>query len=138
VFISNTIFAGERSFNHTSTASTVDVHSFSPVPPPPHSPSPPHFAPNRTQIHGHEPLPSVEGCGLIQQHHSSLRSEDTSATTPPLSRGMWVAHHRSMEELGREDWKGGPRTTITTTMVHPPPPSPQRRTSSLPSAPPLS
>jgi len=131
VFILNTIFEGEWSFNHTSTASTVYVHSFSP---PPHSPSPLHFALNRTQIHGHEPLPSVEGCGLIQQYLNSLRSEDASATALPLSRGMWVAHHCSTEELGREGWKGGTRTktTTTTTTVHPPPPPPPQRACLLP------
>ena len=107
------------------------THSL-PFPPPPHLPSPPHFAPNRTRIHGDEPLPSVEGRGLIQQCLNSLRSEDASATAPPLSRGMWVVHHRSTEELGRGDWKGGTRMTTTMTTVHPPPPPPPQRACLLP------
>jgi hypothetical protein len=93
VFISNTIFEGERSFNHTSTASTVDVRSFTLLPPPPSlhhhlrlhlprlQPSPIVFAaspspllrdvgltnisaaPSQARMQLQLPLPFLKGCG---------------------------------------------------------------------------
>jgi hypothetical protein len=88
--ISSVIFEGERSFNSTSTASRLmSAHPPSFLPPP-HSPSPPRFAPNHTQRPGREPLPSFEGCGLNKQRIGSLRSEDAAARAPPLSKGMWA------------------------------------------------
>jgi hypothetical protein len=90
VFISNTIFVGERSFNYTSTASTVDVRSFTllPLPPSLHHHLRPY--PLRLQLARrprHQPLPSTEGCGLNQHHVSSLRSEVAAAAAPPLPKG---------------------------------------------------
>jgi len=49
------------------------------------------------------PSPMLRDVGKI----SSIPNKDPSA--PPLSRGMWVAHHCSMEDLGNEEHHGGPR-----------------------------
>ena len=49
----------------------------------------------------HEPLLSLEGCGLKFKRLISFRNVDSAPSTPPLSRGMWVAQVHSMEE--RED-----------------------------------
>jgi hypothetical protein len=46
---------------------------------------------------GHEPLLSVEGCGLNQQHFS-LRSGDAAAAALPLSKGMWAAYPPQQDE----------------------------------------
>ena len=85
--ISSVIFEGEQSFNSTSRLMFAHLPSFLP---PPHSPSPPHFAPNHTQRPGCEPFSSSEGFGLNKQCIGSLRSEDAAAPAPPLSKGMWA------------------------------------------------
>jgi len=73
----------------------VDIRSHLPPLSPP-SPSPPPFAFKPTKPPGHEPLLSVEGCGLNRQHFS-LRSEDAAAA-PPLSKGMWAAYPPHQDE----------------------------------------
>ena len=55
-----------------------------------------------------EPLPSIEGCGLDFHRLGSLTSEDAAPATPPLSKGMWAAWFRSMDDPGREEVEGGP------------------------------
>ena len=97
MFISNAIFEANRSLNFASTASQLifghsltflhlllsATHSSSPSPPPA-------SAASITCRPGHEPLPSLEGCGLNQLRSSSLTSEETHTPAPPLSKGMWA------------------------------------------------
>jgi hypothetical protein len=64
--------------------------------------SPLHLALNHAHPPGLEPLLFLERCGFKEQRLCSLRSEDAAAAAPPLSRGMWLAYCRSMEEWGRE------------------------------------
>ena len=47
---------------------------------------------NLTCQHGNEPLPSNEGCGLLQHPFGSLTSEVAAQiqSAPPLSKGMWA------------------------------------------------
>jgi len=58
--------------------------------PPPLPPSPPQITANHTRAPACEPLPSIEGCGLLQYHIGSLRSEVAASAAPPLSKGMWA------------------------------------------------
>jgi len=105
-FISNAICEVERSFKQTSTASRlIFVRSLLPPAPLLQHHSRPRVQPRLST--GNEPLPSVEGCGLPQDL-GSLRSEDATATAPPLSKGMWAAYACSTEEPGREKHEGGP------------------------------
>jgi len=55
---------------------------------------------NHTRAPTHEPLPSIEGCGLLQYRIGSLRSEVAASAAPPLSKGMW-AWRRGKWEAGR-------------------------------------
>ena len=113
VFISNAIHEGEQSLNTTSTTSQLKFAYLPPIPPPLSLPLPPQFAAYHIQLPRNEPLPSLEGCGLKSKCLISFGNVDLS--TPPLSRGMWVAQTRSMEEtedreeLRREIHKGRPR-----------------------------
>jgi hypothetical protein len=89
MFISNAIYCGEQSLKwpsaisqlillvlsyHLSTilalAITFDASNF-------------------TCRTSYEPLPSVEGCGLL--HTASALPHKRECTAPPLSKGMWVA-----------------------------------------------
>ena len=96
---------GQAEFQTNINCIMVDIAL---IPPPPPSFSTPPFPPNLTYPTGSEPLPLVEGCGLLQHHLSSLRSEDAAVPAPPLSKGMWVAWSHSTEEPGREKDEGGP------------------------------
>jgi len=89
-FISRIIFEGMRSLNPPSTPSRLD---FTLLRPPPSL----HHHPRSRPLHlkfacrlGHEPLPSVEGCGLHPHRFGSLTSEDAIPAAPPLSKGMWA------------------------------------------------
>jgi len=109
-FISNAIFERNQSFNFTSTASQlIFAHSLTFLHSATHSPSPsppPASAANVACRPGHEPLPSLEGCGLNQHRSSSLTSEDAAAAAPPLSKGMWAVWTRSSEDPGLETDEG--------------------------------
>ena len=101
VLISSVICKGKQSFNPPSTPSWLTfVHLPLFLPPP--LPSLPQFAHNHTQQPDHEPLPSIEGCGLDYQHLCSLTSEDAAPAAPPLSQGMWAVQTRSLEEPGKD------------------------------------
>ena len=105
--ISSIIYRDEWSFKYTSNPSLLIFIRFFHPPPLHHHPHPCPHAANLACQPRDEPLPSIEGCGLDYQHHCSLRSEDAGIPTPPLSKGMWVADFHSMEDLEREDCKGG-------------------------------
>jgi len=113
MFISNVIFEGNRSLKLRSSPSWLRFVHPPPIPLPPPSPSPPQFAANHRKTPRNEPLPSLEGCGLKYKCLFSFGDADPSA--PPLSRGMWAAQARSMEEteegeeLRREIHHGRPR-----------------------------
>ena len=106
-FILNVILEGEQSFKLTSTASQLKFAHLSLFHGPP--PLPPPFARNLTSLPSHEPLPSIEGRGLVQYCPCSLRSEDAAAAAPPLSKGMWVAWTCLREEWRGERHEGGHR-----------------------------
>jgi len=89
-FISHVIFEGKRSLNPPSTPSRLD---FTLLRPPPSLHQHPHSRPLHLKfacLLGHEPLPSVEGCGLHPHRFGSLTSEDAIPAAPPLSKGMWA------------------------------------------------
>ena len=107
MLISSVICEGKQSFNPPSTPSQLTfVHPPLFLPPPP-PPSPPQFARNHTQQPDHEPLPSIEGCGLDDQRLCSLTSKDAAPGAPPLSQGMWVVQTHSTEDPRREEDQGG-------------------------------
>jgi len=56
-----------------------------------------------------DPSPLLKDVGPIDYAPSKYRKTIPATPAPPLSRGMWAAHHRSMEELGKEQYKGDPR-----------------------------
>ena len=73
MLISSVIYWGERSFNSTSTPSTVEFNSRSST-----TFTRAHTAYNVARRPCHEPLPSIEGCGLDFHHHCSLTSQDAA------------------------------------------------------------
>ena len=101
----NVICEGGAEFE--STINRITAVDFRPFSPPPPSPSPPPFIPNLTKPPGHEPLPSIEGCGLNHRQPSAT-CEDAAGAAPPLCQGMWAAYRRSTEERGTEKHEGGP------------------------------
>jgi hypothetical protein len=68
---------------------TVDIALIPPPPPPPSPPlSPPQFARNHLKSPGHEPLPSIEGCGLNHQHFGMRKTDDSRTRPSPLQRDV--------------------------------------------------
>ena len=104
------ILVGKRSLKMTSTTSWLIFLSFLHHHHHPchhlyhhHSPLPP-LPP------GHEPFPSIEGCGLNHQY-PGMHKMDNTCTCPshlPLSfpKGYGQAHTCLTRELGRENTKG--------------------------------
>jgi hypothetical protein len=90
MFILNTIYRREQSFNLTSTTSWLMFAHPLPFLHRCLRPCYHQFTPNHPHLSGDEPLPSYEGCGPTQHCLSSLRSEDAAATAPPLFKGMWA------------------------------------------------
>ena len=92
---------GERSLNRTSTPSRLIFVHPPPVPPPPLSSLPPHFALNHTQSLGNEPLPSLEGCGLKSKLYSSLGNPDPLHPPLPSPEGCGQLS-RSTKDFGMD------------------------------------
>ena len=117
----------------------IFAHSLHP-PPPLHHHSCPRSHPRGLQRHPntcHEPLPSVEGCGLDFHRHCSLRSEDATPGAPPLYKGMWAIRSCSTGDPGRQEDEGDPwggmpwwrvaKRSTTLVVVHVCDPSTMRR-----------
>ena len=101
--ISNTIFEGDRSFDPTSTASRLMFAHLSTT-------TLPLSTPLLSQQAGHEPLPSVEGCGLIFQHLSGLEGQAHPSPAPPFPEGYgWVILARRWK-WGVGNTRGDPRS----------------------------
>jgi hypothetical protein len=96
---------GERSFKQTSTASRL-IFAHSLLPPPLLPPLRPPFARNNTSPLGHEPLPSIEGCGLIRYRRCSLRSEDAAKSPLPFPKGCGRLGLAQGKKGGRQTRKG--------------------------------
>ena len=63
--------------------------------------------PHRTTLPG--PSPLLRDVGPIDNTPSKYRKTVLATPVLSLSRGMWAAHHHLMEELGKEQYKGGPK-----------------------------
>ena len=98
----------------------VDFGSSSLASPPPSILSTSHFSLNNTQKADHEPLPSIEGCGLNHQHDGK---PDAQPPAIPFQRdvgslfsldegfGQGEQLGQTGERLGETHEVGGPRST---------------------------
>jgi len=87
-FISNVIFVGGAEFKPHINRIMVDFGSSSLVPLPPSSLlTTPQFL-NHTERADHEPLPSIEGCGLYYQHSSEPDAQPQLHHPFPLQKDV--------------------------------------------------
>jgi len=127
----NTIFSGWVQFKFKSKINciTVDLCSFSFIPPLLPSPSPCHLGLNLVQQLGKGPSHLLRDVGPTNNDITYLRSKDVPIPAPPLSKGMWAVHVCLTKSLGKEIHEGGPRylevctvrnekQTMTFIMVH--------------------
>ena len=86
---------------------------------------PPQLARNHLQPRGHEPLPSIEGCGLNHRHPGMCKMDDRRTRPSPLQRdvgryvltrpGNWGAEKQG----GPKEWEARPVHRKNADIHHP-------------------